>query len=288
MSATAKGALKPAGDLSRVVLDGSGSVIIPARTLADYGKAPAIVFEAETTALLARMSVAPDSTRQGRINALVKSLKDAGVWAKLDALYLLAAHDAQAAQRNWKQDAFNLTPVNSPAFTADRGYQGNGTSSFLESAFNPVAAGNVYAQNSAHLGLWCDGAITAGFSLGNLGASMNPRTNANGSVQARLNAGVTTTFADGTSGAFKHFMLTRDNAADFAFWADSAKRATAPQVSAAPASSTFGVGARNIGASWQYDFRRMAAAHWGAGLTDVEVAALYSALNTYLTPIGAA
>ena len=34
------------------------------------------------------------------IKTLVDSLKSAGVWAKLDALYLLAAHDAQAARLN--------------------------------------------------------------------------------------------------------------------------------------------------------------------------------------------
>ncbi len=54
----------------------------------------------ETAGLLARMSVPPSPARRTHIDTLVKSLIAAGLWTKLDALYLLAAHDAQAARLN--------------------------------------------------------------------------------------------------------------------------------------------------------------------------------------------
>ncbi|MEW6257105.1 MAG: hypothetical protein AB1592_14220 [Pseudomonadota bacterium] len=55
----------------------------------------------QATALIARMTAAPSTARATAIGALVRSLASAGLWQKLDALYLLAAHDAQAARLNW-------------------------------------------------------------------------------------------------------------------------------------------------------------------------------------------
>ena len=97
----------------------------------------------------------PDPTRKALINTLVKSLKAAGVWTKLDALYLFAAADAQAARRNWIQDLYNATAVSSPTFAADRGYTGDGAAAYLDTGFNPSTASSPkLTQNSAHASAW--------------------------------------------------------------------------------------------------------------------------------------
>jgi len=71
------------------------------------------------------MSVAPSAARQLVIDALIRQLKDAGVWAKLDVLYVIAAHDIQAGRVNWKNPGtFTATEVSAPTFTTDRGYAG--------------------------------------------------------------------------------------------------------------------------------------------------------------------
>ena len=88
-----------------------------------------VSFLPETEALVARLTTPPTLERKERVNTLISSLIDAGVWAKLDCLWGMAAADAQAARQNWSQDAHDLTTVNSPTFTADRGYRGNGTTS---------------------------------------------------------------------------------------------------------------------------------------------------------------
>ncbi|MFG1423925.1 hypothetical protein [Roseixanthobacter liquoris] len=67
----------------------------------------------ETLGLLARMSVPPSPARRTQIDTLVKGLIAAGLWTKLDALYLTAAHDAQAARLNlvpWTGTVTNLLP----------------------------------------------------------------------------------------------------------------------------------------------------------------------------------
>lgn len=55
----------------------------------------------EARALMARMTTAPSASRARAIATLVRTLKAAGIWSKLDLLYILAAHDAQAARLNW-------------------------------------------------------------------------------------------------------------------------------------------------------------------------------------------
>jgi hypothetical protein len=111
--------------------------------------------EAETTTLLAAMSSQPDATRTTAINTLIAALKTAGIWAKLDVLYILAAHDAQAARLNWKTPAsFTATAVNTPTFTTDRGYNGNGSTSYLTTGFTPSTHATQMTQNSASVFAW--------------------------------------------------------------------------------------------------------------------------------------
>ncbi|MFG1464231.1 hypothetical protein V5F77_15175 [Xanthobacter sp. DSM 24535] len=67
----------------------------------------------ETAALLARMSVPPAAARKAQLDGLVQTLLAAGIWTKLDAFYILAAHDAQAARLNlvpWTGTVTNLIP----------------------------------------------------------------------------------------------------------------------------------------------------------------------------------
>lgn len=117
-------------------------------------KAVGSAFEAEATSLFARFTTPPTDARKLVINQLIVDLKSAGVWAKLDALYILAAADAQAARRNWITDALNAVATSSPTFTADRGYAGNGTSSYLNTGFVPSTAGGLFSQNSGHISAW--------------------------------------------------------------------------------------------------------------------------------------
>lgn len=109
---------------------------------------------AQARALFARFTTQPTAVRARLINDLIMALIAAGVWAKLDALYLMAAETSQAARQNWIANQYNLSAVNGPTFTADRGYAGDGSSSYLNTQFNPTtAAAPLFQQNSATMGL---------------------------------------------------------------------------------------------------------------------------------------
>ena len=116
---------------------------------------------AETRLLLDAMTVKPTSTRARQINRLIAALKACGCWTRLDVLYMLAAHDSQAALLNWKSPGtFTLQANNSPTFTADRGYAGDGVSMNLTNAYNPSTFGGAYTLNDAMLGVYVHSALT--------------------------------------------------------------------------------------------------------------------------------
>jgi|GEM_PF-1652617 len=148
--------------------------------------------DADADALFAAMDVAPSDVRKARIKVLIAALKAAGVWSKLDLLYMLAAHDAQAARLNWINPAtFTATEIDGPVFTTDRGYATDGAASVLSFGWRPID-GVKLQRNSASIGGWCvaNGSwINAPLSLSGsaVGFSINPRHAEQGMPSVRVN-----------------------------------------------------------------------------------------------------
>jgi len=112
-------------------------------------------YETESSALFARFSTDPGTTRKDAINTCIASLKSAGVWTKLDALWVLAAHESASALLNWKGATNNLTVNGSMTFTADQGYVAAAASSanYLSGSVN-VNALSSYSLNAGHISVW--------------------------------------------------------------------------------------------------------------------------------------
>lgn len=106
---------------------------------------------AQTTALLARMSVQPDAAHRRAYNAHMMALVNSGALTHLDAYYVEQSHDSQAATLNWVSTSYTLTLNNSPTFTVDRGFTYNGTTSFAGSGFTPTVANANFQRDSAVL-----------------------------------------------------------------------------------------------------------------------------------------
>jgi hypothetical protein len=252
-------------------------------------------FEAEAAKLFARFTTAPTGARKTLINNLIRSLKQAGIWSKLDAFYVMAAADAQAAQRNWIADAYNLTPTNSPTFTADQGYQGNGTSSYLATGFTPSSAPSPkLVQNSASLGVWSRTNIAQDSTdIGAKGSGTQDCTilirTAGGLFLNRVDvsAGNGNNPANGSSLGL--FVGVRSDATTLSNYANGSLLTSGTVASNVVATLAFNIGARNDNGTFgSYSTKQYASAFYGAALTAADVAALNTALNTYLTAVGAA
>jgi hypothetical protein len=91
----------------------------------------------------------PSGGQQTLQNDLVVALKAAGVWSKLDTFANFATDgDSDFALIDWIRLS-DYTAVNSPTFTTDEGFTGNGTSAYINTNFNPTTQVVNYTLNNA-------------------------------------------------------------------------------------------------------------------------------------------
>ena len=111
-------------------------------------------FTAEYSAVLARGTALgytlPSASVQAKQDTFLSALKSAGVWDKLDVFYCFAQDGSKEfATINWKSPSVNqCTLINSPTWTSNQGFTGNGTSSYIDTNYQSIGAGN-YTLNNA-------------------------------------------------------------------------------------------------------------------------------------------
>ena len=112
-------------------------------------------YETEYAAVLDRATALgyslPSESVRTKQNTLIASLKSIGVWAKLDVFYVFAQDGgADFGTLNWKNpNANQSTLINSPTFVSNEGFTGNGTSSYIDTNYNPSTQGVQYTLNDA-------------------------------------------------------------------------------------------------------------------------------------------
>lgn len=253
----------------------------------ERGKGGEINYEPEAVALFARFTTQPTETRKGQINTLIKALKTAGVWTKMDAFYILAAHNAQAARRNWLADQYNLGPVSAPAFTTDRGYQGDGAISYLDTGFNPVTAPTPkIALNDNHIAIWSRTNLDVAGATSRDAGNPNLMSSRRGSFSGEgvFRSG-TSGDSSGIAGSYPGYLLhTRVDATQFKVFNGGVQLGSITNASSAMSSQALKVCA----ASGSFGINQIAACHVGAGLTQQNITDLFNAINTYMVAIGAA
>jgi hypothetical protein len=241
------------------------------------------------------MSTNPSPARQILINNAIVSLKAAGIWSECDLLYVLAAADSQAASLNWVNPAgsFNLTSTNSPSFTADMGYAGDGSTSYLSTGWAPSTNGVNYTQNNASLFLWsvnndrADGSSAIGvFNNNTIGANINPWNVSVNSSGTALQSGNGNQAIPITGIGL--FLLDRVTATDTIYTIDQngANLGAIGGASTALPSSVMrilGTGGSNP----LFSSRRVAIAGACGGLSSTQRTQIYSIFNSYMGSIAA-
>jgi hypothetical protein len=96
----------------------------------------------------------PSDSQKLLQNQLVIDLKAGGIWSKLDTFANFATDgSSDFALIDWKR-LTQYTAVNSPSFTTNQGFKGNGTSSHIDTNFNAFNDGVQYTQDNASRGLY--------------------------------------------------------------------------------------------------------------------------------------
>lgn len=247
-------------------------------------------YSAEATTLFAAMSSQPDATRKGHIDTCIGALKTAGVWTKLDVLYVFAAHDSQASLLNWKNPAtFNAAVAAATVtFTTDRGHTGDGASGYIDSGFNASTAGGNFVRDSAHLAVWSGTEVQASsiYEVGTTGARINSRDDATLGFH-RLNSGSSQPIT--VANSIGWICIARNNSSNYDNVKNLGTVANETEASLALANLNFFICCQNDAGSLSGpSSRRVQAVHWGSYIDDTERDATYNALNTYMVAVGAA
>ena len=203
--------------------------------------------EAETTALLARFSVAPVEAHEIGINQCIAKLKTDGVWAKLDMLHQFEVNTGMVmadALLDWKATR-SATVVGTVSLISKSGIKGNGVSgSYVDTTVNPTSPVGNWVQNSCTLFVRMadetpSNAKAISFNLTGSRAYIIPRTISDGfNVLMQANTGTynevgTVTVGQGFHAAF------RSSSSTINIRFNKTARATHSQTSVSVASQTF-------------------------------------------------
>lgn len=122
----------------------AGEQVVLRAAISEYAPPPAgfQYSNPEAKTIVEAMTVEPDDIRKAKIDTLVGTLKTQGIWSRLSNLYMLHAHDRQAARINWKNPAaFTLTENGTVNFTANVGASMANDTSCYDSGFVPATHG---------------------------------------------------------------------------------------------------------------------------------------------------
>lgn len=231
-------------------------------------------YSPEAVALFARMTTQPSVSRKRLIDLTIRYLITNAVWSDLDALYLFAAHDSQAGALNWKSSSFGMT---GGAFATDLGFTG-----VLDSNCTLPSG----SMNNHSYGVWLnsDTPTNNRFAVGNSSSGrLNPD---NASSLMVLNDADTNNDLVSIVDGLGFSAASRTSGSGFTIARNTTHTAVTRASSSWAPTGEFAFLSDAPGGSPRT--ARAAAGVLGIGLSGAKLTALYTALNSYLTTIGAA
>ena len=272
-----------------LAIEGTLTQTLAAAMLSAAGEL-ASAFDADAQAFFDACDTEPSAGAKTAINDLVTGLKADAIWDELDAFWPMCMEDSQAGRLNLKSPGnFTLTAVNSPTFTAKFGWAGNGTSSYLNTGWDPATNGSNYAQNDCSFGCWIDAGVTTSSNVIAMGtdiARLFPR--ASGSIiSGNVQSSIVSNF-NSISTRYGLTALERTGASAVQAFRDGASAGTDTDVSTALDTRDFFICCQNnFGFPAAYVDNRISCAFVAGSLGSTKQGDLYDRLNTFRTAMAA-
>src|SRR5690606_29926553 len=104
----------------------------------------------------------PTLAQQVKQNQFVLDLKAAGIWTQLDLLYVFATDgDRDFAKINWiDPGSFTATEHNTPSFTVNEGFTGNGSNAYLDTGWDSSNNGDNFQEEECSWFFYCNNNIS--------------------------------------------------------------------------------------------------------------------------------
>lgn len=234
-------------------------------------------YDADALAAFAAMTSAPSTARKNRIQELITGLKTDSIWTKIKLLGIFAAHHEQAARVDIKNPSRVGTATNSPTFTTDRGFTGDGATSDIDWG---VGASTLLSLDDHSHYVW---SITnASVTTRDAGNSSSLYINTRSSTNFQLRPSSSNTLSTSNSDGSGLLGYSRSGAAAVDAYRNGSSLATLSATSTALTSSN----CTALRASTIYTTRQLAANIYAQFLTSTENANLYSRIRTYMTAVG--
>lgn len=261
-------------DGSRLLV-ASGDAASDPWTHYDGSNGNTIGYQAATDAFVARMSTAPSTARKNVYDKLYYDLSKAGLLSgKLILLYILGAHEEATALLNLVSTSYNLTKNGSPIFTLNRGFTGTGLDTdFLATGYDATVTAEGMGQNDAHVGVFGLTESSSGEMIGSTNQRMSARISAGGSNRTRVNVTSNVGWTSANA-APRHALGNRVASGTHTAYDNGVLAGTSANASNG-LPDAINILKYGLGATTGQVF----AAHLGKGLTDTEIANLYSALR---------
>lgn len=275
-----------------------GREAMPVYAVNDWPLSDDVPLDADYLVYEGAMAVAPSVAWRTAANQLFISWKAAlsvsSLSSAMDIAYIFAAETEQAALLNMVKRAHDCTKVNAVAFVASRGFTGNGTTSYLNTNYNPSTQGVRYVLNSACLGVYsrtdiqasvCD--IGARVGLTDRLAWINSRQSTN-IMSCNVNQGSQSTTGSSPTSLGLFIGNRNGSGTSNLKMYRNAVAATGNQASTTiPSLNFFICGRNNNGSMSAPTTRQYSFALAGRSMSDAEHLATYNAVQTFLTTIGA-
>lgn len=249
-----------------------------------------VSYSAEAQAVIDAFTTPPTFAREQQIAFLVQALQGSGAWALIDVLYVLAAADSQAALINWKDPGtLTATAVNSPTFTADRGFTFDGATNYLDTGYDPSVASLGMGLDDAHAGAFAltNGSSTAIADIGSNNQRIRLRVRSGNLAAIILNSNTGLSSNAGTPNVPTHGMGIRRTSAGQFYFADGLQR-TSDSVASVAIASNITIGVTGLAGTPSYSDRELGVSHVGRAFSDAQALSAASAIRQYMQAVGAA
>jgi hypothetical protein len=226
-------------------------------------------------------------TEKDAVNTLTLSLKSAGVWTLMKAIYPMVGASSAACAQNLKSSSFTGTFSSGWAFTSN-GIFGNGSSTYMDTNFLPSTN---MTLSSGHFSIYnrtnveepkCD----IGTTDGNFGAAneilLMTRYTGLGSVNVFTQYNGAIANSDSTG----FYITNRNSLTNTTGFKNSTKIYDLAQTSAVLPSLPFTIGCQNATTKIRFASKQYAFCTIGDGLTDTQASDLYTTIQAYQTTLG--
>jgi hypothetical protein len=231
----------------------------------------------------------PSASQRLLQEQLVIDLKDAGVWSKLDTFAVFATDAENSpgsgtsnfALIDWKR-LVQYTAFNSPTFTTNEGFQGNGTSSYIDLNYETntdwvnVSQNNVcvFANNLVDVAPLQNAVVGSSSAY----VTLNLK-NLSNNFSTRVHS--STLGAIPSLGAVGRLYISRNNASNYGNYFNGNFEGTASTTSSLVTANLFLFNQANVA----YYTTKTSYVGYGAYLDSTEIGDLDNALDTYLTSL---